>query len=53
MKFNAATKIAAKISYVEISGDEISSGKIGRGENIMRKIIKNFLSPDFILKKIA
>ena len=36
-KFNAATKIAEKISCVEISGDEITSVEIGRSENIMRQ----------------
>ena len=36
VKFNAATKIAEKISGVEISGDKISSGEIGRDENILR-----------------
>ena len=36
-KFNEATKIAAKISSFEISVDEILSGEIGRGENIMHQ----------------
>ena len=34
VKFNAAKKFAAKMSCSENSGDEISSGKTGRGENL-------------------